>query len=100
MLKSIAASVSADGINRVKPSVYFNPIAQPISHRPATNRVTQARLDGIAASYRCGAFGRVSMVPNAVMPTAHSTIGTTAVQGRPVRSQNAPQITGVITPMV
>src|ERR1051326_3316304 len=57
-------------------------------------------LDGIAAPYRCGAFGRVSMYPNTVMPTAHSTIGTNAVQGRPVRSQNAPQITGVITPMV
>src|ERR1051326_9431364 len=100
MLRSIAASVSADGTRRVKPSVYFNPIDQPISQRPATNRWIHARLDGIAAPYRCGALGRVSMVPNTVMPTAHSTIGTNAVQGRPVRSQNAPQITGVITPMV
>jgi len=30
------------GHNLEKPSVYFNPIAQPISNRPANTRITQA----------------------------------------------------------
>ncbi len=34
--------VSNVGIGRVKPSVYFRPTAQPISNRPAMNRMIQA----------------------------------------------------------
>ena len=34
----MAATVSSDGTSRVKPSVYFSPIAQPTSNRPANNR--------------------------------------------------------------
>jgi hypothetical protein len=35
-------AVQIVGHNRVKPSVYFSPMAQPISNRPATTRMTQA----------------------------------------------------------
>ena len=34
----MAATVSSEGTRREKPSVYFSPIAQPISNRPAKNR--------------------------------------------------------------
>ena len=41
----------------------------------------------------------VSAVPKIVMPTAHSDIGMNDVQGSPVKSQHAPQITGTISAM-
>ena len=37
--------------------------------------------------------------PKIVQPIPHATIGMNAVHGNPVRSQSAPQITGVITAM-
>ena len=36
------STVATLGHRRLKPSVYFSPTAQPISHRPANNRTTQA----------------------------------------------------------
>jgi hypothetical protein len=38
MLRIMLAMVPSDGSRRVKPSVYFRPIAQQISNRPATVR--------------------------------------------------------------
>src|SRR5687768_1356705 len=38
----IAKTVPTVGHNRVKPSVYFNPTAQPTSSSPAITRMTQA----------------------------------------------------------
>lgn len=40
--RTIAAPVSTLGSGRVNPSVYFRPIAQPTSRRPATKRYVQA----------------------------------------------------------
>lgn len=37
-LPPMAPRVSTDGASRVKPSVYFNPTAQPTSSKPAMNR--------------------------------------------------------------
>jgi hypothetical protein len=38
LLSAMAATVSKDGKRREKPSVYFNPMAQPTSKRPARKR--------------------------------------------------------------
>jgi hypothetical protein len=37
-LTIMLSTVSTVGIGRVKPSVYFSPMAQPISNRPAPTR--------------------------------------------------------------
>ena len=42
MLTTIEMRVSTDGTSRVKPSLYFNPVAQPISQRPAMKRMNHA----------------------------------------------------------
>src|SRR6185503_14418230 len=42
MLRIMANTVPTVGHNRVKPSVYLRPMAQPISSRPAVTRMTQA----------------------------------------------------------
>lgn len=42
MLTSIAATVMTLGQKRVKPSAYFRPIAQTISHSPAMINNSQA----------------------------------------------------------
>src|SRR3954447_3286163 len=44
-LAAMQASVSTDGSGREKPSVYLRPMAQPISIRPATNRIAHAMTD-------------------------------------------------------
>lgn len=41
MLIPMTASVATDGQSRVKPSVYFIPIAQPHSQSPAPNNASQ-----------------------------------------------------------
>ncbi len=41
-LIAIAATVPTVGHSRVKPSVYFRPIAQPTSNGPASTRRSQA----------------------------------------------------------
>jgi hypothetical protein len=41
MLTTIAATVQTVGQNRVNPSVYFRPIAQPTSNRPAITKTDQ-----------------------------------------------------------
>jgi len=46
------------------------------------------------------AFRALSIVPKTVMTAAQAAIGMNAVQGNPVRSQQAPQRTGTITAMV
>jgi hypothetical protein len=40
-LNAIAATVAAVGQNRVNPSEYFSPSAQPISSSPAARSATQ-----------------------------------------------------------
>jgi hypothetical protein len=40
-LSAIAASVAAVGHNRVRPSEYFSPSAQPTSSSPAARRAAQ-----------------------------------------------------------
>src|SRR3546814_426953 len=40
-LMTIASTVPTVGHNLVKPSVYFSPIAQPISNSPASTRINQ-----------------------------------------------------------
>src|SRR5688572_30182729 len=44
-LTTIATSVATVGHGRVKPSVYFNPIAQPTSNSPATITINQAIVE-------------------------------------------------------
>src|SRR3712207_2954138 len=41
-LTTMLTRVSTDGTRRVKPSVYFSPIAQPISNKPARARYVHA----------------------------------------------------------
>jgi hypothetical protein len=48
-LMTIAATVPTVGHSFVKPSVYFSPMAQPISNNPARTRTTH----GIAIPSRC-----------------------------------------------
>lgn len=50
MLAAIPAPVSRLGTSRVKPSVYFMPIDQPTSSRPATTSRTQA-MTGTSETY-------------------------------------------------
>src|SRR5690606_11417830 len=50
-LIAIDARVAAVGKGRVNPSVYFRPMAQPISNRPATKRTIQFMdSSGVAGS--------------------------------------------------
>jgi len=50
MLTAMAANVPTVGHSRVNPSVYFKPIAQPTSNKPATVRRIQFILSRIAGS--------------------------------------------------
>jgi hypothetical protein len=48
-LRAMDAAVQRLGQSLVNPSVYFKPVAQPISKRPATTRYTHA----IPVSFLC-----------------------------------------------
>src|ERR1700688_1771799 len=82
MLSTMAATVLIVGNRRENPSVYLRPIAQAISHRPATSRKSQAMEDPPQNVFSSQFFSTPSAVRAARPAVGLGAIGPLRARGQ------------------